>query len=157
MTEVHKGITDKQWRFIEEYLTDNNATQAALRAGYSKKGATTSALRLLSYDYIAKIIAERKAEIAAKHDITRGEIIKGLRDIIDQKKSSSSAKVSAWALIAKITGNIIETRKITHEGEIKHKHGLSDDVQERLASIYNKATKKVAPAGDKKLSIVDNI
>lgn len=35
-------FTDKQKRFVEEYLIDLNATQAAIRAGYSKKSARTS-------------------------------------------------------------------------------------------------------------------
>ena len=33
-------LTPKQARFVEEYLVDLNATQAAIRAGYSSKGAT---------------------------------------------------------------------------------------------------------------------
>ncbi len=35
-TSKGRGLTDKQKRFVEEYLIDLNATQAAIRAGYSK-------------------------------------------------------------------------------------------------------------------------
>ena len=40
------ALTDKQKRFCEEYLIDLNATQAAIRAGYSPKTAEQTASRL---------------------------------------------------------------------------------------------------------------
>ncbi len=48
-------ITPKQQRFVDEYLVDLNATQAAIRAGYSKKTAMQQGSRLLSN---AKVCAE---------------------------------------------------------------------------------------------------
>ena len=44
----HKGLTDKQRLFTEEYPIDLNATQAAIRAGYSERTAGQSASRLLT-------------------------------------------------------------------------------------------------------------
>lgn len=41
-------MTDKQARFCEEYMIDLNATQAAIRAGYSPKTAQEQSARLLS-------------------------------------------------------------------------------------------------------------
>jgi len=41
------ALTDKQIRFCEEYLIDLNATQAAIRAGYSVKTANEQAGRLI--------------------------------------------------------------------------------------------------------------
>ena len=41
-------MTPKQQRFIEEYLVDHNATQAAIRAGYSPRTAPVQASRLLT-------------------------------------------------------------------------------------------------------------
>jgi phage terminase small subunit len=46
-------ITPKQQKFVDEYLKDLNATQAAIRAGYSKKTAKQQATRLLTNVYIA--------------------------------------------------------------------------------------------------------
>ncbi|RWN65178.1 MAG: terminase small subunit [Mesorhizobium sp.] len=40
-------LTPKQARFVREYLINLNATQAAIRTGYSKKGAATAGPRLL--------------------------------------------------------------------------------------------------------------
>ncbi|VVL25209.1 Terminase small subunit [Klebsiella variicola] len=42
------GLTDQQRSFVAEYLKDNNATQAAIRAGYSKKTANEQGAPLLS-------------------------------------------------------------------------------------------------------------
>ena len=51
------GLTPKQARFVTEYLIDQNATQAALRAGYSKNGARQTAHNMLSKPYIKERIA----------------------------------------------------------------------------------------------------
>ena len=51
-------LTPKQRRFVEEYLVDLNATQAAIRAGYSKKTAEVQGCRLLSNVKVARKIAE---------------------------------------------------------------------------------------------------
>jgi len=49
--KIHQ-LTDKQARFITEYLVDCNGTQAAIRAGYSESSARQIATVLLSNDYI---------------------------------------------------------------------------------------------------------
>ena len=41
-------LTEKQQRFVEEYLIDLNATQAAIRAGYSAKTADQQGSRMLA-------------------------------------------------------------------------------------------------------------
>ena len=57
-----KKLTPKQERFCEEYLIDLNATQAAIRAGYSAKTAKTIAAQNLSKVNVAEKIAEAKAK-----------------------------------------------------------------------------------------------
>ena len=55
-------MTAKQQRFCDEYLIDLNATQAAIRAGYSEKYAHTNAAKLLRITTIKDFIAERMAK-----------------------------------------------------------------------------------------------
>ena len=55
-------MTDKQARFCEEYMIDLNATQAAIRAGYSPKTANEQAARLLANVSIQNRIAQLQAE-----------------------------------------------------------------------------------------------
>jgi phage terminase small subunit len=53
-------ITPRQRRFVEEYLVDLNATQAAVRAGFAKKTAYSSGPRLLANVGVANAIAAAK-------------------------------------------------------------------------------------------------
>ena len=62
------GLTKKQRVFIEEYLQCWNATEAALRAGYSKRSAGQIASRLLKKDNIAEEIEKRISEKAMSAD-----------------------------------------------------------------------------------------
>ena len=55
-----KPLTPKQERFAAEYIIDMNATQAALRAGYSPKGAEVTGFHLLRNPKIQQIIANYK-------------------------------------------------------------------------------------------------
>ena len=59
------NITPKQQRFVDEYLIDLNATQAAIRAGYSPKTANRKGNRLLSKVDIQQAIEQAKAEAEA--------------------------------------------------------------------------------------------
>jgi len=56
--------TDKQRRFVEEYCVDFNATQAAIRAGYSEKTAHVAGSRNMSDPEIAAAVQERLDELA---------------------------------------------------------------------------------------------
>lgn len=57
-------LSPRQEKFIVEYLLDLNATQAAIRAGYSAKTAREQASRLLSNVNISQRIAEKRQELA---------------------------------------------------------------------------------------------
>lgn len=65
-------LTAKQQRFCDEYLIDLNATQAAIRAGYSEKTARQTSAENLSKPYIREYIDKRLAEkdeaLIAKQD-----------------------------------------------------------------------------------------
>lgn len=58
------ALTDKQAAFVEEYLTDFNATQAALRAGYSEKSARAIGAENLTKPDISEAIKQRLNESA---------------------------------------------------------------------------------------------
>jgi phage terminase small subunit len=55
-------LTPKQARFVEEYLVDLNAKQAAIRAGYSPKTAEVQGCRLLRNVQVAAAIQRAQAE-----------------------------------------------------------------------------------------------
>lgn len=70
------GLTAKQARFIEEYLVDFNATQAAIRAGYSEETAGVIGYENLKKPYIQAEIRKRQADTAAALSITRDAVLR---------------------------------------------------------------------------------
>jgi phage terminase small subunit len=81
-------LTPKQKRFVAEYLIDLNATQAAIRAGYSKNTAVAQGGRLLANVNIAAAV-QRGAERREKRtEITQDKVLRelaaiGFYDILD--------------------------------------------------------------------------
>lgn len=73
-----KGLNAKQQRFVAEYLIDLNATQAAIRAGYSEKTAKQIGSRLLSHVDVTAAIASGQAKIAEKHGVTVERVVSEL-------------------------------------------------------------------------------
>lgn len=69
------GLNDKQKRFVSEYLKDLNATQAAIRAGYSKKTAGITGFDLLRNPKIAQEIANQQQKRAQRTEITQDKVL----------------------------------------------------------------------------------
>ncbi len=70
-----KPLTDKQEAFCHEYLIDFNGTQAAVRAGYSKKTAKAAASRMLTNVNLCKKLSELKAQSINKLELTRERVL----------------------------------------------------------------------------------
>ena len=82
-------LTAKQKRFCDEYLIDLNATQAAIRAGYSKNTAGVIGVENLKKPYLKKYISERMAEKEAKLIATQDEILEYLTAVMRKETYSS--------------------------------------------------------------------
>lgn len=100
------NLTDKQKIFCEEYLIDLNATQSAIRAGYSEKTAKQIGTENLSKPVLAEYIAELKA-----------------------KRSESTAINAAWVLrqAVEVHERCMQAEPIidkegSHTGEYKFEH-----------------------------------
>ena len=110
------NLTPKQQRFVEEYLIDLNATQAAIRAGYSEKTAKEIGSENLTKPNIAKAIAEAQEKLSNKAQVTVEMVVQGLlneaKDL--SEGSTQSARVSAWAHLGKHLGMF--KGKIEHTG-----------------------------------------
>lgn len=78
---VVKPRTPRQENFCLEYIKDFNGTQAAIRAGYSKKTANEQAVRLLANISVQKRISELKARAIQKTDITLKRVLDELGKI----------------------------------------------------------------------------
>ena len=68
-------MTPKQAAFVDEYLIDLNATQAAIRAGYSAKTAEWIGPQLLGKTHVASEIANRMEERSKRTEITQDRVL----------------------------------------------------------------------------------
>lgn len=97
-----KELTDKQKRFIDEYPKDFNATQTAIRAGYSPNSAAVMACRLLKNPQVSQEIEKRMGEIEEKTDVEVGEIIAALREMaFGGKPATNSERLKALDLLGR--------------------------------------------------------
>lgn len=114
-----KRLTPRQAAFIREYLIDLNATQAAIRAGYSPKTARSQGQRLLTNADIQQALEAAQAKAAAKANITVQDVLNGLKTEAENtgEGSSHAARVAAWAHLGKHLGMF--TDKQEHSGDIR--------------------------------------
>lgn len=74
-------LTEKQKRFADEYIKSGNATQAAIKAGYSKKYANTNVSKLLQNTTIKSYLAERMKLIDSERIMSAKEAVELLTGI----------------------------------------------------------------------------
>ena len=97
------ALTDKQKRFVEEYLCDLNATQAAIRAGYSERTANREGHRLLSKADIQAAIQDAMRARSERTELTADWVLMRLREEASERRDGSShaARVRALELLGK--------------------------------------------------------
>jgi phage terminase small subunit len=76
-----KSLTQKQTRFVEEYLVDCNATKAAIRAGYSPKGATVRGSELLANRKVSEKVSEYRKVQSERTGVTADRVVSELASI----------------------------------------------------------------------------
>ena len=74
-------LTAKQIRFVDEYMVDFNATQAAIRAGYSEKTANTIGAQNLAKLSIQAEISRRQKDLQRSTEVTQERVVKELARI----------------------------------------------------------------------------
>lgn len=75
------ALTPRQEAFVQEYLIDLNATQAAIRAGYSAHSASEIGRQLLEKTGVAEAVARAKAERSARIGLTADRVLQELADV----------------------------------------------------------------------------
>lgn len=116
------ALTDKQEMFCREYLIDLNATQAAIRAGYSEKTARATGSENLSKPDIQEFIAtlklarNEKAEIDADYVLHRLVEIDQM-DVLDILNPTGELKpVAEWPLVWRTTLSGLDIVEMASEG-----------------------------------------
>lgn len=126
-------MTPKQERFVAEYLVDLNATQAAIRAGYSPKTAGSQGDRLLKNAEIAAAVVAAQAKRAERTEVTQDYVLTKLVENVERSMQAEpvrdregtptgeyvyqgSVANGALTLLGKHLGMFGE--KQTHDGEV---------------------------------------
>jgi phage terminase small subunit len=79
-----KSLTKKQQAFVREYLVDLNATQAAIRAGYSEKTAYSIGHEILNKPEIALAIQSAVEERAERTEVSQDFVIENLTEVVER-------------------------------------------------------------------------
>lgn len=77
-------LTDKQKEFVRQYLVDLNATQAAVRAGYSVKTAYRQGADLLQKTSIREAIEKAQAKRARRVEVTQDYVLSNLVEVVER-------------------------------------------------------------------------
>lgn len=101
------SLTAKQKRFCDEYLIDLNATQAAIRAGYSEKTAYRTGADNLRKPQIEEYIAKRQKELSRSTEITQERVIKELA-LIAFSNNADYAHVVEKKMKAEVDGALVD-------------------------------------------------
>lgn len=124
-------LRDKQERFVQEYLVDLNETQAAIRAGYSKKTAAAIGYENLRKPHIRAEIEKRKKALQNKLEITQERVLQELAAIGFAKGTDYASVVSGVVLVTD-TDQLTEQQKAA----IVSIKQTKDGVEIKLADKY---------------------
>lgn len=112
-------LNPKQQRFVEEYLIDLNATQAAIRSGYSEASAEVQGHRLLRNDKIARAVQKAMDERAERTEITADFVLEGIVDVVKRAKvdNEKQHELKGYELLGKHLE--LFTDKHKHDGKFE--------------------------------------
>jgi len=129
---MSRKLTDKQSMFCKEYIIDLNATQAAIRAGYSENTARQTGSENMTKPYIIAEVQRLMDKRSEKADITAESILNDILDTRDTCKNNMmlmtefGMKLDTTAVNGRNKANELLgkhlklfTDKIEHSGEIK--------------------------------------
>ncbi|RRV49569.1 terminase small subunit [Pseudomonas sp. p106] len=149
------ALTSKQQRFVDEYLIDLNATQAAIRTGYSKKTARQMGTENLSKPVIQEAIAREMEARSGRVAITQDMVLKELAKI----GFSDIRKVVRWG---ETMVRMVEGEEECAEDMVPY-HGLAlidsteidDDTAGAIAEVSQGKDGLKVKLHDKKGALVD--
>lgn len=129
MTGRPSELTAKQARFVDEYLIDLNATQAAIRAGYSSGSAEVEGSRLLRNAKVAALVSSRQAERTERTEITQDRVLEELWAIATADPNEliqfrRGACTKCWSVGPDVNE---ELEPQAHGGALKRSHKVQPD------------------------------
>jgi phage terminase small subunit len=144
------AITQKQKRFVDEYLIDLNATQAAIRAGYKPKWVTTNVTKLLENTSVQKYLFERQKARSERTEITQDMVLRELAKIgfADIRKAVKWSPTMAEIVVE---DSVVQTNGVL----LVDSDQLDDDTAAAIAEIKQTQHGIAIKFHDKKGALVD--
>lgn len=127
-------MTAKQRAFAQEYLIDLNATQAAIRAGYSAKTANEQGARLLANVSIQETIAKAMADRSRRTGINQDRVIRELAKIAFVNASDVIDPEDASVLVDAARDDLACIQSV----KVKQMTGDKGDMTEREVKLADK-------------------
>jgi phage terminase small subunit len=139
-------LTAKQRAFVLEYPQDFNGTKAAIRAGYSERGANVAAIRALSNATILEAIEKEYKKRAMSLDQTLARIV----HIASGEDPEAKIRDREWGLDLLMRNHGALVQRMEHSGTIEHKHNLTDTevVNEFISIVAEAETAEVTRTGN---------
>jgi len=130
-------LTPKQKKFCQEYMIDSNGTQAAIRAGYSKKTAREQACRQLTKVHVLQRMKELQDQAKKRNDIDIDWCLKKLKAIVED---DSNDRVAAVDKIIKHLGGY-EKNNDQKSTKINLSRYTDEEIKQKLTEIANDPNK----------------
>lgn len=153
----------KQQRFVDEYLIDLNATQAAIRAGYSANGAEVQGHRLLSYANVAAAVEKALQKRAERTGITADRVLAELarigfadiRKVVNWFSQTNVAAIDDDDMEAMVEDGSVRFA-VANQVELVSSAEIDDDTAAAIAEIGQSATGALkVKFHDKRAALVD--
>ena len=129
-------MNQRQRAFCEAYLISGNATEAAVKAGYSPKSARSIGQRLLTYVDIREYLAERNSQIIAENTATLEEIYSFWTVTMRDQASKPADRLKASELLSKaLTLERTRSEERAAAGTLNPFDSLTDEELRRLSEF----------------------
>lgn len=129
-------MNQRQRAFCEAYLLSGNATEAAIKAGYSPKSARSIGQRLLTFADILEYLAQRNAQIIAENTATLEEIYSFWTVTMRDQASKPADRLKASELLSKaLTLERTRSEERAAAGTLNPFDSLTDEELRRLSEM----------------------
>ena len=129
------ALTEKQKRFVEEYLVDLNATQAAIRAGYSEKNADKIGPELLGKTRVSEAVQKAMNERSVRTEITQDRVLRELA-AIGFAKATDYAKVTESGVVEITpTSQLTDDQRRAVSGIKEGKYGVEVSSHDKIRAL----------------------
>lgn len=145
MTAKSRGrkdpLTMQQRKFINFYCESGNATESAIKAGYSPDSAHVQGSRLLSNVKIRKAIEDKEKEFELASLITKEYVLSQLKEIADNKEEATQNKIRALENLGRYLSMFTDKQIISNESSNPFEQ-MSDDEILKMYEEQKKFQKK---------------